>query len=102
MTNEAEREAFEKWHGGRYLGLQRDIAWAAWIARALSPTARAPDPVREALQECLTTMQHARVFVMSRERIKVPEGADLYDEALANARAALGEKAPQPSLGAES
>lgn len=29
-----EREAFRLWNGGIHDGLQRDIAWGAWCARA--------------------------------------------------------------------
>jgi cytochrome c5 len=49
---------------------------------------------REEAQQVLETMQHARVFVTSREKIKQPEGSDLYDAAIETLRARLG--APEP------
>jgi hypothetical protein len=32
-----ERERFYAWHGGRYGGLQAEIAWAAWQAALAAP-----------------------------------------------------------------
>lgn len=42
------RQEFEAWHGGRYIGLQQEIAWAAWqeAARlALEAAAKAVETV---------------------------------------------------------
>ena len=49
---------------------------------------------REEAQQMLDTMQHAKVFVTSREKIKQPEGGDLYDAAIETLRARLS--APEP------
>jgi hypothetical protein len=49
---------------------------------------------REEAQQVLDTMQHAKVFVTSREKIKQPEGGDLYDAAIETLRARLS--APEP------
>ena len=49
---------------------------------------------REEAQQVLDTMQHARVFVTSREKIKQPEGSDLYDAAIEIILAKLS--APEP------
>lgn len=45
-----------------------------------------------ALRDCVVTMEHAAVFVTSRQRIKEPEGSDLYFTALNNARATLEDR----------
>ena len=37
---------------------------------------------RELVQQALITMEHARVFVNSRETIKQPEGSKQYDEVI--------------------
>jgi hypothetical protein len=39
---------------------------------------------RDALLDAHQTMSNARIFVTSRERIKRPEGEDLYDATLQN------------------
>lgn len=51
---------------------------------------------REEAQQVLDAMQHARVFVISREKIKQPEGSDLYDEAIKTLRARLSAPEPEP------
>ena len=51
---------------------------------------------REEAQQVLDTMQHARVFVISREKIKQPEGSDLYDEIIELLRARLSAPEPEP------
>ena len=49
----------------------------------------------EALKLALETLESSRVFVMSREMIKQPEGADWYD----NRITAIKEALAQPTLG---
>ena len=71
-------------HFGEILFPTEAAAIAAWNTRAA-------DDAHEALVECVTTMGHAEIFVNSRERIKQPEGADLYRECLDKARAALAK-----------
>jgi hypothetical protein len=51
---------------------------------------------RELMQHVLETMQHARVFIASREKIKQPEGSDLYDAAIDLLRARLNAPEPEP------
>jgi hypothetical protein len=51
---------------------------------------------REEAQQVLDAMQHARVFVTSREKIKQPEGSDLYDAAIKTLRARLAQPEPEP------
>ena len=51
---------------------------------------------RELMQHVLETMQHARVFIASREKIKQPEGSDLYDAAIDLLRARLSAPEPEP------
>jgi hypothetical protein len=51
---------------------------------------------REEAQQVLDTMQHARLFVTSREKIKQPEGSDLYDAAIETLRARLAQPEPEP------
>lgn len=41
---------------------------------------RGAEQLLEAAREALREMKHARVFVTSRQRIKRPEGEELYDE----------------------
>jgi hypothetical protein len=51
---------------------------------------------RELMQYVLKTMQHARVFISSREKIKQPEGGDLYDAAIDLLLARLSAPEPEP------
>jgi len=51
---------------------------------------------REEAQQVLDAMQHARVFVTSREKIKQPEGSDLYNEAIETLRARLSQPESEP------
>ncbi len=51
---------------------------------------------RELMQHVLETMQHARVFIASREKIKQPEGSDLYDAAIDLLLARLRAPEPEP------
>ena len=60
-----------------------------WAAALASPEVTA---LVAALEAALETMAHAEVFVNSRERIKQPEGADLYSECIATVRAALAKE----------
>lgn len=55
------------------------------------------DQLVEALETLVDAAEGARVFINSREMIKQPEGAELYDEAIGNARRALGAAAGRPS-----
>jgi hypothetical protein len=45
-----------------------------------------------ALKEAELTMSHSRVFVTSRQRIKRPEGEDLYNETLGHIRDILSRE----------
>jgi hypothetical protein len=45
----------------------------------------------EALKLALETLESSRVFVMSREMIKQPEGADWYDNRIAAIKEALAQ-----------
>jgi hypothetical protein len=51
---------------------------------------------REVMQMALETLESSRVFVMSRERIKQPEGADWYDNRITAIKEALAQ--PDPVL----
>lgn len=46
---------------------------------------------RELMQHTLMTMENARVFVNSREKIKHPEGSEQYDEVIEALRARLAQ-----------
>ena len=46
---------------------------------------------REVLKLALETLESSRVFVMSRERVKQPEGADWYDNRITEIKAALAQ-----------
>ena len=48
------------------------------------------------MQQVLDTMRHARVFVISREKIKQPEGIDLYDAAIETLRTRLAQPEQEP------
>ena len=45
----------------------------------------------EALKLALETLENSRVFVMSREMIKQPEGADWYDNRITAIKEALAQ-----------
>jgi hypothetical protein len=51
---------------------------------------------REALKLALETLESSRVFVMSREMIKQPEGADWYDNRINAIKEALAQ--PEPPI----
>jgi len=51
--------------------------------------------LREAAQMALDALESSRVFVMSREKIKHPEGTEWYDERIEALRAALAAKEPE-------
>ncbi len=98
----AEIAAYERLDEEGYASLAVDLAAAeqriANLEYANSDTAgeqqlrifaKQNAALREALDDCITMMTHARVFVTTRERIKAPEGEQLYDEAISKARAAL-------------
>jgi len=76
-----------------YLVPQR--TWAAIIERAAeidaTPQAPAAAPAVDANDalDALKFLAGVRVFVTSRERIKAPEGEDLFDAAIKTVRAAL-------------
>jgi hypothetical protein len=53
---------------------------------------------RKEAQQVLDTMQYARAFVISREKIKQPEGCDLYDEIIELLRARLSAPEPEPVM----
>lgn len=76
----AEREEHDAWQEGRAaLPATDEQAFANEKVKALV----------EALRECVLEMGVCRVFVNSRQKTKQPEGADIYDEVLDKARAAL-------------
>ena len=50
----------------------------------------------EALKLALETLESSRVFVMSREMIKQPEGADWYDNRITAIKEALAQPAQEP------
>ena len=52
----------------------------------------------EALKLALETLESSRVFVMSREMIKQPEGADWYDNRINAIKEALAEPVQEPIL----
>lgn len=68
MTDK-QRTDFEAWHGGRYRGLQEDIAYAAWTAsRKLA--------LEEAAASCagmLDEKAEARALRASRDATGTPE-----------------------------
>ncbi len=51
----------------------------------------------EALKLALETLESSRVFVMSREVIKRPEGADWYDSRITAIKEALAQPAQGPT-----
>ena len=53
------------------------------------PVPKGAEHLFEAAREALQEMRHARVFVTSRQRIKRPEGEELYDEVVAKLAFAL-------------
>ena len=52
----------------------------------------------EALNLALETLESSRVFVMSREMIKQPEGADWYDNRINAIKEALAQPEQEPVL----
>ena len=50
----------------------------------------------EALKLALETLESSRVFVMSREMIKQPEGADWYDNRITAIKEALAQPEQEP------
>ena len=52
----------------------------------------------KALKLALETLESSRVFVMSREIIKQPEGADWYENCITAIKEALAQPALNPSL----
>ena len=50
----------------------------------------------EALKLALETLESSRVFVMSREMIKQPEGADWYDNRITAIKEALAQPVQEP------
>ena len=52
--------------------------------------------MKEALKLALETLESSRVFVMSRERIKQPEGADWYDSRIKAIKEALAQPEQKP------
>ena len=50
----------------------------------------------EALKLALETLENSRVFVMSREMIKQPEGADWYDTRITAIKEALAQPEREP------
>jgi hypothetical protein len=49
----------------------------------------------DAMKQALDTLESSRIFVTSREKIKHPEGTELYDAAITALRAAI-EQAQEP------
>jgi hypothetical protein len=89
---DASRETAERDRDDAY-----DLGYAAGKAALEVESAG----LRAVLEECVTTMAHARVFVTSRARIKSPEGEELYDEAVEGARQALFRPSSSPSAVAD-
>ena len=54
--------------------------------------------MKEALKLALETLESSRVFVMSREMIKQPEGADWYDNRITAIKEALAQPEQEPWL----
>ena len=52
--------------------------------------------MKEALKLALETLESSRVFVMSREMIKQPEGADWYDSRITAIKEALAQSERDP------
>ena len=52
----------------------------------------------EALKLALETLESSRVFVMSREKIKQPEGANWYDNRITAIKEALAQPAQEPQV----
>ena len=68
--------------------------------RADPPACAAPDMIRDALVLARDTLISSRIFVTSKERIKFPEGENLYDEAIETVVGALAstpQHAPAPA-----
>ena len=55
---------------------------------------------KEALKMALEALESSRLFVMSREVIKRPEGADWYDSRITAIKEALAEPEQEPKCGA--
>jgi len=56
--------------------------------KAILASLSASNAMRDALEEARLTLAHARVFIGSRQKMH-PDGQKLYDEAIAQAEAAL-------------
>ena len=54
--------------------------------------------MKEALKLALETLESSRVFVMSREMIKQPEGADWYDNRITAIKEVLAQPEQEPWL----
>ena len=55
--------------------------------------------MKEALTLALETLESSRVFVMSREMIKQPEGADWYDNRITAIKEVLAQPPQRPWVG---
>jgi hypothetical protein len=51
---------------------------------------------RKLMQMVMDALESSRVFVMSREKIKHPEGTEWYDERIKALRARLAQPEPEP------
>lgn len=83
------KELPEKWghpvQSGEGPGLIRQVNdLRAQLAASQASEAR----LREALSEAVTTMNHARVFIQSREKMH-PDGQDLFFDCIQQAEKAL-------------
>lgn len=70
--------------------LDRDMTYEEKRLRAEN------ERLREALRPFVVGARHTRLFLTSRERMH-PAGVDLYDEAVAAGRSALGKTADDGS-----
>ena len=67
------------------------LAWLAWKAALAHPPR---DEWREAAEEALRWMEHARLHLTIKERMH-PDGLSLYDSAAEALRAALAQPEPE-------
>jgi predicted nucleic acid-binding Zn-ribbon protein len=60
-----------------------------WLEEELSKTRSQRDQLLEALEECVTELEHVKIFVTTKEKIKQPEGIDLFNQTINLARKAI-------------
>jgi hypothetical protein len=66
--------------------------WQSYAYRKeqqLFKVTRQRDQLLEALEECVTELEHVKIFVTTKEKIKQPEGIDLFNQTINLARKAI-------------